>query len=127
MLQLSQFALSIEISKVGGQIVPFAERQRLWIRREVFASPDQQVDSRVVDAHCKSKRTKQGMNEICRDVCDGDAIPEEQEVVRGVLKYTIDPYKCLPYFAKTDGCAKCISRCAFNRKPEELRELIATL
>jgi epoxyqueuosine reductase QueG len=53
----------------------------------------------------------------CRDACEGDAIPEEKSEVRCILKYTIDPYKCLPYFAKYDGCNLCVSKCPFNKKP----------
>jgi ferredoxin len=52
----------------------------------------------------------QGCTE-CREACDGDAIPHEPSVVRGVRKYAIDPYACAPHFAKWDGCSKCISAC----------------
>ena len=52
---------------------------------------------------------------ICADKCAGKAIPYEKSFVRGFEKYTIDPYKCLPEFAKYDGCGICIKVCPFNR------------
>jgi hypothetical protein len=61
---------------------------------------------------------------VCRDVCDGDAIPDEKGEVRGFKKYTIDPYKCLPYFAKYDGCNNCVARCPFNKRPDELKKFL---
>lgn len=64
---------------------------------------------------------------LCQDACEGDAIPPEQSQVRGVDKYTIDPYKCLPYFAKYDGCNLCVSKCALNKRPEELMNFISNL
>ncbi len=57
---------------------------------------------------------------ICADKCKGEAIPYEKKIERGVLKYTIDYDKCLPEFAKYDGCGICIKVCPFNRKPEEM-------
>lgn len=72
------------------------------------------------------KRKRFGVEEycskchICREACEGDAIPDEKTVVRGFEKYTIDPYKCLPYFAKYDGCNICVARCPFNKPPREL-------
>ena len=64
---------------------------------------------------------------LCQEACQGDAIPGEKTEVRGVLKYTLDPYKCLPHFAKYDGCNLCVSKCAFNRRLGELREFIKGL
>ena len=64
---------------------------------------------------------------LCREACQGDAIPDEKTELRGVLKHILDPYKCLPYFAKYDGCNLCVSRCAFNRRPAELKEFIKGL
>ena len=64
---------------------------------------------------------------VCYDACEGDAIPMEKTVVRGHRKYTIDPYKCLPEFAKYDGCNICVARCVFNKRPEALRPFIRTL
>ena len=73
-----------------------------------------------VDAYCSSCP-------LCREACQGDAIPDEKTEERGFFKYTIDPYKCLPYFAKYDGCNLCVSKCAFNKKGEELKEFIKGL
>ena len=64
---------------------------------------------------------------LCIDACEGDAIPTEKKEIRGFLKYTIEPYKCLPYFAKYDGCNLCVARCAFNKRPKELIEFIENL
>jgi epoxyqueuosine reductase len=61
---------------------------------------------------------------LCREACKGDAIPDHKAEVRGIMKYTIDPYKCLPEFAKTDGCALCISKCAFNKRSRELEKFV---
>ncbi len=57
---------------------------------------------------------------ICADKCNGEAIPYEKKMERGVLKYTINYEKCLPEFAKYDGCGICIKVCPFNRKREEM-------
>jgi len=63
-----------------------------------------------VDRFCRECRA-------CREACEGGAIPDEKKRVRGVLKYTIDPDRCLPVFARYDGCGACIARCPFNRGP----------
>ncbi|MGA1822333.1 MAG: 4Fe-4S dicluster domain-containing protein [Thermoplasmatota archaeon] len=63
--------------------------------------------------------------EICADECQGDAIPRSKGNERGHLKYTIDPYKCLPEFAKYDGCGICIKACPFNRRQEEMAEFLS--
>jgi epoxyqueuosine reductase QueG len=64
---------------------------------------------------------------LCMDACEGDAIPKEKNEVRGIIKYTIDPYKCLPYFAKYDGCNLCVSECAFNKPPNEMEDFLAKI
>lgn len=56
--------------------------------------------------------------EICVEECEGDAIPKKRSIVRGFKKYTVDPYKCGPYFAEYDGCSVCMKVCALNKKPE---------
>jgi len=61
---------------------------------------------------------------VCLEACEGDAIPEKKTLVRGFRKYTIDPYKCLPEFAKYDGCNICVARCVFNKRPAALRRFI---
>lgn len=70
-----------------------------------------------VEKFCKSCK-------FCREACEGEAIPDEKTEVRGILKYTIDPYKCLPYFAKYDGCNLCVSKCPYNKPPMELKRFI---
>ena len=64
---------------------------------------------------------------ICEETCQGDAIPDEKSMERGFLKYTIDPYKCLPQFAKYDGCNECVAVCPFNKKEEELEHFFIAL
>jgi len=79
------------------------------------------------------KRRSFGVDEFCRSchvcekACQGEAIPRSKQVVRGFEKYTIDPYKCLPYFAKYDGCNICVARCVFNKRPQELKRFIDVL
>jgi epoxyqueuosine reductase QueG len=64
---------------------------------------------------------------LCMDACDGDAIPEEMKEERGILKYTIDAYTCLPHFAEYDGCNLCVAKCAFNLREEDLRRFLENL
>jgi ferredoxin len=59
--------------------------------------------------------------------CMGDAIPTEKKDERGFNKYTIDPYKCIPHFAKYDGCGICIKVCPFNRKPGDMERFLAAV
>jgi epoxyqueuosine reductase QueG len=62
---------------------------------------------------------------VCADECVGDAISREKKDERGYHKYTIDPYKCIPEFAKYDGCGICIKVCPFNRKREDMQKFLA--
>jgi len=73
-----------------------------------------------VEEYCENCR-------LCRDACEGDAIPDEKKEERGFMKYTIDPYKCLPYFAEHDGCNLCVSKCIFNKSKDELKQFIDKL
>ena len=61
---------------------------------------------------------------LCMDACEGDAIPHEKSEVHGFLKYTIEPYKCLPHFAEYDGCNQCVSKCAFNKPRGEMKKFV---
>lgn len=61
---------------------------------------------------------------ICEEACEDGAIPAERSIVREHVKYTIDYKKCLPNFAKYDGCNICVAVCPFNRKPETLKLFI---
>lgn len=56
--------------------------------------------------------------DICIKECEGQAIPQNRTLVRGVKKYAVDPYKCAPYFGEYDGCSVCMKVCVFN-KPHE--------
>ena len=51
---------------------------------------------------------------ICVKECEGDAIPEKRDLVLGVRKYVVNPYKCGPYFGEYDGCSVCMKVCHFN-------------
>jgi len=61
---------------------------------------------------------------VCQEACQGDAIPDRREVERGYLKYTIDPWKCLPEFAKYDGCNLCVAKCVFNKPRDEIEKFV---
>jgi epoxyqueuosine reductase QueG len=54
--------------------------------------------------------------EICVKESQCNAIPDNKTLVRGVRKYTVDPYKCGPYFGEYDGCSVCMKVCVFNKK-----------
>jgi hypothetical protein len=59
----------------------------------------------------------------CRDACDGDAIPDEATMVRGVRKYRVLPMRCAHEFARWDGCSKCQAYCPFIEEyPAALRD-----
>ena len=80
--------------------------------RDVFRFP--------VEAYCRDCTR-------CREACEGGAIPDGKSEVRGFEKYTIDPMKCLPVFARTDGCGLCISKCAFNKRAGEMGEFLRSI
>jgi epoxyqueuosine reductase QueG len=98
----------------------FGPRVRVATVTTELPLPQNQRKSFGVEKYCESCRA-------CRDACEGDAIPDEMAEERGFLKYTIDPYKCLPYFAKYDGCNLCVSKCPFNRRGDDLRQFISKL
>lgn len=56
--------------------------------------------------------------DVCIKECECGAISRQKSVVRGVEKYTVDPYKCAPYFGEYDGCSVCVKVCVFNKRPE---------
>jgi len=70
--------------------------------------PDEGERSFGVDEFCTNCR-------LCADNCRGEAIPLEKTLVYGKMRYRIDPYRCLPEFARYDGCGICIKVCPFNR------------
>jgi epoxyqueuosine reductase QueG len=56
--------------------------------------------------------------DVCIKESECDAIPKKRSVVRGVEKYTVDPYKCAPYFGEYDGCSVCVKVCILNKRLE---------
>lgn len=110
-----------EIGRVGLLITEeFGPRVRLATVTTDMELPQSPKKEFGVEKYCENCR-------LCRDACEGDAIPDEKAMERGIMKYTIDPYKCLPYFAKFDGCNLCVSKCVFNKGREELKEFIGKL
>ncbi len=110
-----------EFGRHGLLITPeFGPRVRLATITTDLELPAGERKSFGVEEYCRTCS-------ICRDACEGDAIPDEKAEVRGFLKYTIDPYKCLPYFAKYDGCNLCVARCPFNKRAVELSKFIDKL
>jgi hypothetical protein len=98
----------------------FGPRVRIATVTTDLELPQAEKKSFGIDEFCKKCH-------LCQIACEGDAIPEEKKEERGVLKYTIDPYKCAPYFAKYDGCNLCVAKCVFNRRPENLQRLVSSL
>jgi ferredoxin len=52
---------------------------------------------------------------ICEDACPPEAILPEKATVRGERKWYVDFDKCIPFFARTSGCAICIAVCPWSR------------
>jgi Pyruvate/2-oxoacid:ferredoxin oxidoreductase delta subunit len=69
-------------------------------------APDAPVDHGVQDVCLRCRR--------CVDDCPPRAIFETRQLVRGQLKWYVDFDKCVPYFAKTHGCAICIEVCPWS-------------
>ena len=60
--------------------------------------------------------------------CPPGAIFDTKQMVRGSKKWYIDFDKCIPYVAKTDGCAICIQVCPWSvsgRGPSLSQQLLA--
>jgi epoxyqueuosine reductase len=55
----------------------------------------------------------------CVHACPGGAIPLERCWWRGSYRYVVDTEKCLPYFARTDGCSICLKVCSYTRETVE--------
>ena len=110
-----------EFGRLGVLITrEFGPRVRLGtITTDLFLPQNERADFGV-DWFCEHCN-------ICEEACQGDAIPAEKREERGHMKYTIDPYKCLPQFAKYDGCNECVAVCPFNMPREELRDFIERL
>ncbi len=67
---------------------------------------DAPVDAGVDDVCLRCRR--------CVDDCPPRAIHDEKRLVRGERKWYVDFDKCVPYFAKTYGCAICIEVCPWS-------------
>lgn len=117
-------ALEAGLGEVGrhGLLITkeFGPRVRVATITTELELPQAQRADHGIDKYCRTCR-------LCRDACEGDAIPDEKTDRSGILKYTIDPFKCLPYFAKYDGCNLCVSKCAFNKGPDELKKFFEKL
>ncbi len=110
-----------EVGRMGLLITEeYGPRVRVATVTTELALPQNKPIIFGIEKYCESCR-------VCRDACEGEAIPDEKVEVNGFLKYTIDPYKCLPYFAKYDGCNLCVAKCPFNLKGEDMRRFISNL
>lgn len=108
-----------EVGRLGLLITEeFGPRVRLGTVTTDLTLPEGSEKKFGVDEFCSHC-------EICADKCAGEAIPRAKGIERGHEKYTIDPYKCLPEFAKYDGCGICIKVCPFNRRSEVMGEFLA--
>lgn len=98
-----------EFGRLGFLVTPqFGPRIRFGTITTDLELPDNGPKPFGVERFCESC-------DLCREECKGEAIPAKKEEVRGILKYTIDPKRCAPEFAKYDGCGICIKVCPFNR------------
>lgn len=107
-----------EIGMHGLLITPeLGPRVRLGVITTELALPQGEPIDLGVQEFCQRCQ-------ICADECIGDAISRTRSVERGHFKYTIDPYRCLPQFARYDGCGVCIRICPFNRKKEDMERFL---
>lgn len=51
----------------------------------------------------------------CATACPPEAISHEKQLVRGVVRWSVDFDRCLPFFNEHQGCAICLSVCPWNR------------
>ncbi|MFQ6059263.1 MAG: hypothetical protein ACE5MB_10355 [Anaerolineae bacterium] len=60
----------------------------------------------------------------CWRACPAGAIALERCWRRGYYRYIVDTERCLPYFARTDGCGICLKVCSYTRETvEETRRI----
>lgn len=52
--------------------------------------------------------------QVCVDGCPVNAISNEKQLVRGVMKWSVDFDRCLPYFNENYGCAVCVAVCPWS-------------
>jgi ferredoxin len=110
-----------EVGRMGLLITEkFGPRVRLATVTTDLPLPQSDLKQFGVQKHCENCN-------LCIEACEGRAIPQEKQDVRGLVKFTIDPYKCLPYFAEYDGCNLCVSKCAFNLRESDLRKFIENI
>jgi len=110
-----------EVGRMGLLITEeFGPRVRVATITTELPLPQDNKKTFGVEEYCKTCN-------VCREVCEGDAIPDDMAEERGFYKYSIDPYKCLPYFAKYDGCNLCVAKCPFNRRKPDLEKFLKNL
>lgn len=51
---------------------------------------------------------------VCRESCPSNAIHEDKQLVRGVLKWHVDFDRCVSYFNENEGCGVCIAVCPWS-------------
>ncbi|MGA1819957.1 MAG: 4Fe-4S dicluster domain-containing protein [Thermoplasmatota archaeon] len=108
-----------EVGMLGLLITPgFGPRVRLGVVTTELELPQGEPVDLGISEFCERCQT-------CADECMGDAISREKRMERGHNKYTIDPYRCIPHFAKYDGCGLCIKVCPFNRSREDMPKFLA--
>lgn len=52
---------------------------------------------------------------VCENACPPEAIKADKQMVRGTKKWYVNFDECIPFFAKTSGCAICIAVCPWTR------------
>ena len=59
--------------------------------------------------------------QMCVKYCPGDAISNEKQEVRGVLKWVVDTEACIPYWGSYYACGICLEVCPVNARAFEGR------
>lgn len=54
------------------------------------------------------------MCQSCMTACPPGAITSEKKMVRGVVRWSVDFDRCLPFFNEHQGCAMCLASCPWN-------------
>ena len=54
--------------------------------------------------------------QMCVRYCPGDAISDDKQDVRGVMKWVVELEKCAPYWGTYSACAICLEVCPWNAK-----------
>jgi epoxyqueuosine reductase QueG len=53
--------------------------------------------------------------QICVRACPPQAISNDKQMVRGVMKWYVDFDRCIPYFGETLACGICLAVCPWSR------------